>query len=109
MCRAWTAEVIALNVEIETNRARLDAKYTPFAEAMRVADAIESSLVRAGSLPHIHRCLGRINRECFLSLKTLRAIRKEPAASLDDFARTNVRPQRADHQRVKVPPQELSV
>jgi hypothetical protein len=79
MYRAWTAETAILNVEIETNRAKLDEKFTHFAEPVRVADAIESSLAHTASLPHLNRCLARINRGYFQSLKMLRAVQKEAA------------------------------
>ena len=77
MYRAWTAETAALNVEIETNRAKLDERFTHFAEPVRVADAIESSLARTASLPHIHRCGVRVARDYFRALKMLRDIRKD--------------------------------
>ena len=78
MYRAWTAETAALNIEIETNRAALDERFTHFAEPVRVATALESSLARTASLPHLHRCAARVTRDYFRALKMLRDIRKVP-------------------------------
>jgi hypothetical protein len=77
MYRAWTAETAALNVEIEANRAKLEARYTHFAESVRTADAIETSLARTTSLAHIHRCNARVSRDYFRALRQLLQIRKE--------------------------------
>jgi len=74
--RAWTSETAIYNVEIETNRQKMDEKFTHFAEPVRTADALESSLARSGSLPHLHRCEARVNRDYFRALKALLALRK---------------------------------
>ena len=100
--RAWTAETAILNIEIETNRARLDAKYTHFAEPVQVAEAIESSLARTGSLPHLHRCQSRINREYFQALRMLRAIQKKSAAAFAEIDPTPM-PEAAAQARYRTP------
>ena len=86
----------------ETNRARLDAKYTHFAEPVQVAEAIESSLARTGSLPHLHRCQSRINREYFQALRMLRAIQKKSAAAFAEIDPTPM-PEAAAQARYRTP------
>jgi len=89
MYRAWTAETAALNIEIETNRAALDQRFTHFAEPVRVATALESSLARTTSLPHLHRCAARVTRDYFRALKMLRDIRKAPMPPAKSRAKHN--------------------
>ena len=96
--RAWITETGLYNAEMAANVEKMNEKFVRFDESARTADALESSLKRSGSLPHLLRCQTRSNREYYKALATLLALRKAPRAApkasknTSEIAETNPAP-----------------
>ena len=80
--RGLITETAIYNIEMVKNHERFSETFDESCEeSARTADALETSLARTRSLPHLHRCQARVNRDYFRALNTLIALRKQSKRS----------------------------
>lgn len=77
--RGAITEVAVYNCEMSLNNKRITETFECFEESLRTADAIETSLARSSTLPHLLRCQIRANRDFHRALNALLALRKRPS------------------------------